>query len=245
MDDLTVAFEERLEEIEVYLDLLEALERQVQEGIPRLGGVTVTAQQQKILYSAVYLQLYNLVEATITRCMEAVAAAAANNWHPGDLSAKLRREWVRFAARTHVDMEYENRLESALNLCDLLVRALPISNWELERGRRGNWDDDEIRAITTRLGLELRISRPVYDGVKRPFRDEKGPLALVKDLRNRLAHGSLSFAECGEGVTVAELRDLKQRAALYLKEVVAGFETYITGYEFLAPERRPGAGTPP
>ena len=56
------SFEERLIEIESYLELLEALENQVRRGLPQFGedGSTITVQQQKILYSSVYLQLYNL-----------------------------------------------------------------------------------------------------------------------------------------------------------------------------------------
>lgn len=246
MNVLTETFEERLQEIDAYLDLLDVLERQVRLGPPKLGETPVTSAQQRILYSGVYLQLYSLVEATATRCVEAVAAAAAaeGRWYPGDLSDNLRREWVRWKARTHRDLNYDNRLQSALNLCDIFVKALPIAPWEVERGRRGNWDDEEIRDITSRLGIELRISKEAYEGIKRPFRDEKGPLALVKNLRNRLAHGSISFVECGEGVTVSDLRDLKQRTELYLREVIEAFRTYIKGYEFLAPERRPDAGIP-
>ena len=108
--------------------------------------------------------------------------------------------------------------------------------------RRSNWDDDEIKAITDRLGLELRISPQVYSAVKRPFRDDKGPLALVKYLRNRLAHGSLSFAECGDGITVNELRDLKQRTSDYLREVVAAFRQYLDEHQYLVQDRRPAPG---
>jgi hypothetical protein len=244
---LTETFEERLQEIETYLDLLEIFQQQVQQGSPRIGETPVTAQQQKILYSAVYLQLYNLVEATITKCVEAVSTAAAGEgrWYPSDLSIKLRREWIRSAARTHIDLNYENRLQAAIELCELILNSLPLPNWEVERGRRGNWDDNEIQAITDRLGLNLRVSQVAYEGIKQPFRDEKGPLAIVKFLRNRLAHGSMSFAECGEGVTVTDLRDLKQRTAVYLREVVACFNAFIESYEFLIPERRPSMGAQP
>ena len=77
MDDFVQAFEERLQEIETYLDLLEALEKQVQRGLPKIGqaGPIITVQQQRILYSSVYLQLYNLIESTVTRCVEAISTA--------------------------------------------------------------------------------------------------------------------------------------------------------------------------
>ena len=246
MDSLTQPFEERLQEIETYLDLLEALERQVQEGFPKIGGVTITAQHQKILYSSVYLQLYNLVEATITWCVDAVCAAATSSgrWRPGDLSDDLRREWIRHKARTHIDLNHEHRLDSAVSMCDSLIQALPVLAWTIEKGRGGNWDEDEIKTIARRIGFDLQISRDVYSDIKRPVRDDKGSLALVKDLRNRLAHGSLSFSECGAGATVPDLRELKKRTADYLREVVAAFRAHIDGHGFLIPaQRRPGSGS--
>jgi hypothetical protein len=244
LDTLTQTFEERLQEIDAYLDLLDALERQVREGPPKIGGSAITAQQQKILYSSVYLQLYNLVEATVTWCIDAVTAAAANGgrWLPNDLSAELRREWVRVQARTHVNLNFENRLETAVAFFDRLTSALPVSSWSFERGGGGNWDDVEIEEIAARLGCNLRVSLAAYEGVKRIIRDDKNALALVKYLRNRLAHGTLSFAECGDGVTVVDLRDIKERTALYLREVVAAFRAYIDSYDFLIPARRPAAG---
>jgi len=122
-------------------------------------------------------------------------------------------------------------------LCELLIQSRPVFRFTVARS--GNWDDQEIQTITERLGCDLQISSDVLKGIKRHVRDDKGALALIRDLRNRLGHGSLSFSECGEGMTVPELRDLKQRTALYLREVVAAFRAYIDSYEFLVPARRP------
>jgi hypothetical protein len=51
--------------------------------------------------------------------------------------------------------------------------------------------------------------------------------------------GSLSFAQCGEGVTVFELRELKNRTVAYLRTVVAEFAKFIEDHGFLLPSRRP------
>lgn len=241
LDSLTQIFEDRLLEIEAYLSLLDALEDEVQNGPPAIGDSKITALQQRILYSSVYLQLYNLVEATANWCVSAVCAAATKGWQPHDLSRTLRREWVRQKARTHVELNQENRLDAAVKMCDDLIELLPAMAFGVERGRAGSWDEDEISAIALRLGLDLSnsISPDVFRAIKRRVRDDKGSLALIRDLRNRLAHGSLSFGECGEGVTVRELRDVTDRTTSYLREVVSAFSFYIDRHEFLIPASRP------
>jgi len=240
--NLVIGFQEHLAEVETYLEFLSTIEAQAQRGPPRIEGAEhpITAQQQRILYSSVYLQLYNLVEATMSRCIEAVSEAAKENtqWKPGDLSDSMKREWVRVTARTHIELAPEKRLDSALRLCEHLVASLPISAFEIEKGGGGNWDDVEIEAFSKRLGFPLVVSQPICSAIKQPFRDGLGSLVLVKQLRNRLAHGSISFAQCAEDVTVGRLVELKDRIVNYLREVVDYFIRYIDSFEYLLPERR-------
>lgn len=243
MATLSQSFAERVQEIDAYLDLLDALERQTQLGPPRIGGGTITVQQQKILYSAVYLQLYNLVEATVCWCLEAVCEASANGgWLPKDLTAELRREWVRTTARTHVELNCDNRWQETVDFCERLISSLPVVHWKIERRSAGSWDDKQIENMTTRLGCRVRVAGTTLTNIKRKVRNDKTALELVRDFRNRLAHGSLSFTECGDGVTVADLRNIKDWTAKYLHEVVESFERYISQFEFLNSVARQAAG---
>lgn len=241
MELLDRPFLERIGEITTYLDLLAEFELQIQNGPPKVGnGPVISATQQRILYSSVYLQLYNLVESTITKCLEAVcfAISSGGRWRPSDLSAELRREWVRHLARTHTDLNYEHRLDSSLQMCGHLIEALPVGKMEIEKGG-GNWNDQEIYRFANRLGCHLHISASVNEAVKKPFRDERGALSLIMQLRNDLAHGSVSFGECGAGVTVNDLRELNEKTVQYLSEVVASFKQFIETYSFLQPSSRP------
>ena len=244
MNMLVTGFQERLDEVESYLEFLSSMEACAQEGPPRLQGAKhpISVQQQRILYSSVFLQLYNLVEATMSRCIETVTAAASENgqWKPSDLAPALKREWVRATARTHeIGLTAAHRLDRALAMCDLLIDSLPISNFDIDKGGGGNWDDNAIEAITERLGFQIIVSQPVYSAIKRGFQDDLGPMALVKNLRNRLAHGSISFAQCAEDVTVARLQELKGMTVAYLSEVVGCFANYVESHKFLVPVRRP------
>lgn len=245
MSDLGEAFEERLREIEAYLDLLTELERAVQDGPPKLGGEAVTAQQQRMLYSSVYLHLYNLVESTATRCVEAVFEAIRNHGiQPKGLTQELRREWVKSVARTHIDLTDKKRLKAALYMCDFIVQMLPISDFKVSTGGGGNWDDKVIEKTAKRLGITMEVPPAASRGVKDRRWDDKGAMAHVRTLRNQLAHGNISFAECGQNITVSELRDIKERTATYLREIIGRFGAFIEAQEFVLPEYRGAGGTP-
>src|SRR4051794_31380875 len=105
MSALRDAFDERLDEVRAYLGFLSAMETEAQGGAPRFQHAqeSITPQQQKLLYAALYLQLYNLIEATMTLCIQSVADAAARDghWKPQDLSNAIRTEWIRSTAKTH------------------------------------------------------------------------------------------------------------------------------------------------
>jgi hypothetical protein len=246
MSALREAFDERLEEVKAYLAFLGEMERQTRSGAPRFDGAAqaITPQQQKLLYASLYLQLYNLVEATMTRCLEAVtdAAAADKRWGPQDLTEPLRIEWVRSQARFHVDLNRENRLQAVVDIVDRLLASLPVEAFEIHKGGGGNWADDSIEKMSSRLGCTLAISPAVRRSFKETTRDDLGPLQLVKTMRNQLAHGEISFAESADGLTVTDLNKLACAVINYLREVVDRFVAYVDGHEYLIPACRPEVG---
>jgi len=228
--------DERLREVGSYLEFLRSIERATMSGPPRLQGSEepITAEQQRILYSSVFLQLYNVVEATITRCLDYVTVATFDSRKPkpGELNERLRRVWVQEIARTHIDLTPAHRLDSALALCDHLVGQLPVDSFRITKGA-GNWDDTEIEIITKRLGCTLAVPREAFRAAKRPFRNDKNALGLIKSLRNQLAHGEISFAQCSEGITVEELERLTELTSDYLRGVAVSFEAYVASEGYM------------
>ena len=92
------------------------------------------------------------------------------------------------------------------------------------------------------MGCVLSIATATKTAAKRPFRNDKNALEYVKDLRNKLAHGSISFEQSGENVTVQDLLDLKNRTVNYLREVIQSFKKYVDEFMFLALANRPALG---
>lgn len=243
----TTQFDERVAEIEEYINLLRAVELATQSGSPEIGGSTITTCQQRMLYSSVYLHLYNLVEATATWCLSAVADATADagSWKLGQLDSTVRREWVRTNLRTHIRLNPTNRLNCSLAVCEGILNGNPIEEWGIEQGGGGNWDDGAIESVSARVGCALVIAAPTKAAAKRPFRNDKNALEYVKALRNELAHGSISFEQSGENITVQDLVDLKNRTVNYLREVVQSFVTYLDDFMYLDSAVRPLPGSAP
>lgn len=246
MSSASELLESRTLEIDDYLQLIENIETSIQSGlqVSGSGGLQVSVSQRKIIHSSVYLQLYNLVEATVTQGLTEVCDVTVSQADRKltDLNEDLRKEWVRSKARTHSSSSPDDRLKNAIWLCNQLADALPLTEFEIEKGGGGNWDDASIEKIALRIGCTLQINQEVRSRAKRHIRDEKGALSLVVDLRNRLAHGNISFEECGQYDTASELRTLANIVVEYLREFVTALNNYITDRHFLAEERRAPVG---
>jgi len=243
VNSLKDLYTQRVEEIETYLELLDTIDREIKEGrsptIEVMSVITVT--QQRMLYASFYLQLYNLVEATVSYCLDALSSAMVqeHKWYPADLSPNFRKEWVRTVAKTH-HIKDETRLNGALEMFEQLVQSKPIPTpFHFDMKQNGNWDDEAIRKTSEKLGLRLTFRADVEANIKRPYRDDKRPLEFVKHLRNRLAHGNISFTECGSTTTVADLHELKRSTVEYLNDVVASFASFIESQGFISQDKRP------
>lgn len=245
MDQAIAAYTDRKKEILSYLELVEGIERSLQVGTPVLkigeSEYKIVPLQQRILYAGIYLHLYNLVESTVTLLVEEIERAALDNVRSNawELSGLMRQQWVRSTACTYDQfLNAESRLERAVLMCEQLVGMLPF-DIKIHKGGGGNWDDEEIESLAKRLGVNLVFPKEIWDNVKRPSRDNKGAMKLIRDLRNKLAHGSITFSECGNDHVVRELRSLAETTFSYMDTVIDAFKHYIDSREYLEREVHP------
>jgi hypothetical protein len=246
MSNLEEVFQERLDDIQAYLDFLESLEAELRNQIPKTGKgeAFFTPRQQKMLYSSVYLQLYNLIESTINKCVESISNAIINeSTNPKDLSNEIRKQWVRFVAKTDEPLEPTKRLNEADKLCLYLIQSQVITDFTISKGAKGAktiLEVEDIRKLIRRLGVNDVISQEATKGVEdKVFLNRVGAFKLITTLRNDLAHGSKSFVEAGESVAVSDLRNLTVRTERFLREVVRCFDEYVGNRQYLRSQQNP------
>lgn len=246
MSDIFRKFDARVEEIELYLSFLTSVQDAISGGDP--GGnfsstFAFTPKHQQVLHASVFLHLYNLVESTVTWCIELIESAVSSHELRtiGNLSEQLRKEWVKAVARTSEDLSQGHRLDAALLLCNQVLNLMP-PELKIARNVGGNWDDEKIFGLAGRIGFNLNISPAVHRRVRRPIRNDLGPMKIVKKMRNELAHGSISFSECGADHSVSDLREIANDCLSYLREFIGCVENYVSNHEYLVAAARPHQG---
>jgi hypothetical protein len=71
--------------------------------------------------------------------------------------------------------------------------------------------------------------------VKQPFKDEVGVMHYLMDLRNDLAHGNISFCQCGRDVALSDIMQTYSIVNEYLQVIVDAISTYIEECHYLQP----------
>jgi len=225
-------FDERINDIESYFELVNNIELAISSGGAVFHfngtGYTVKPEQQKIMYSSIYLHLYNLIESTISTLIEAVERHTTDgiNGQLALLTENMRKLYVTSVAAPFELLTNEKRLEKALLLFEQVLNLQPI-NIKIPPGGGGNWDVIEIEKLSKNIGVNIQLSGSLKQKVLKPFRDDKTPIRLIKEIRNKLAHGSISFAECGNNHVASDFRKLIDIVKDYLTHIINKYDAYI------------------
>lgn len=230
-------FNDRIYDIESYFELVNNIELAISSGgaVLHFSGTsyTVKPEQQKIMYSSIYLHLYNLIESTISTLIDAVErhATLGINGQLDLLTENMRKLYVTSVAAPYELLTNEKRLEKALLLFEQVLNLRPI-NIKIPPGGGGNWDVIEIEKLSKSIGVNVNLSSPLKQKVMRPFRDDKAPIRLIKEIRNKLAHGSISFAECGNNHVASDFRKLIDIVKDYLRYIIDQYDAYISQHGY-------------
>ncbi|MDM5104001.1 MAE_28990/MAE_18760 family HEPN-like nuclease [Aeromonas salmonicida] len=172
-------FNERINEIESYFDLVSNVELAIGQGSAKFDvngeSYRITPEQQKVMYSVIYLHLYNLVEATMNLLIEAVERNTRESIN-GDvslLSENLRNLYVKFVTQPHDNSPgYETRLNRGLALFKQILRIDPV-DIGFPAGGGGNWNYAEIRSYSKSIGVDIVLPRGINTLVQKKIRNNE------------------------------------------------------------------------
>lgn len=224
---VTTMFDDRVKEIDSYLRFLRHSTKDGATIVPRTGArKQVTVMDRTILKAHAVLMLYNLVEATLQQCLQEVYDQIhADGLDYLSVADGVRTVWARFQSRRLADSAGAKRQSVFEELAQELIARSVLQLESKHYPTPGNVD---ARVIGD--------SAAVF-GYKEPFKRSKPKreaLFAVKDARNNLAHGNVSFEEYGRNLSLSQLESYRRHTVAYLRELISSFEQYIANKEFVA-----------
>ncbi|MGB1205169.1 MAG: MAE_28990/MAE_18760 family HEPN-like nuclease [Chitinophagales bacterium] len=262
MDDIIQEFEDKVVEIDTYLNFIwliddldnipnlshlsdrKVLNQQTQEVECKLKSVLNTNNTYEIsdnlpktLKASTFLLLYNLVEATINATFnEYFAAFNKQGFKFKDCNEGIQKIWLRYKHKLFQDRHTKND--------DYILRILKkISNEiiDIEDIKRNNriksdFDSYKIKVKDNEISGNLNPKKINDLSIKfgLPKFDKKCQgLAITTAKRNVLAHGEETFAKIGNDFSVEQLIQYKIEIVKYLRAFLNEIKTYIDNQNFL------------
>jgi hypothetical protein len=177
----------------------------------------------KLLKAGTFLVLYNLTEATVRVCVDALwDRVRENGVCVADLKAEIRETWVgsRFRrAANAFSASGKTYRDEALSILRDVLEHKPAEARFRTLGGGGNLDQVSILEICRAHCLKFRPPRKSWAGAD---------LTAIKTRRNQLAHGLMTFDEVGASYTVKELGNIRSRTVTYLESFVRQFDRYVS-----------------
>lgn len=224
MNTVIADFEKRVSEIELFFSHVEAIEE-------RDGKLSVAVANTrrlrdldpelvKVLKANVFLLLYNLAESSMRQAIiELLEAISLEGIRYSQVSDEIKKLWIEIGHSRFKDRSAQEIFNSLASLHDDII-DLPFRK-EMISG--GNIDGRKIRDLGATYGFSCTTHRNAKKGDK---------LFDVKKRRNDLAHGLISFAECGRNYTVSDLRATKREVIIYLRGVLRNITRHIDAKRF-------------
>jgi len=225
-------FNDRADEINIYYNLLENItEKDALLIFPADSDrrERLDIKISSTLKSAAVLILYNIVESTVSNCLREVHDAfSSDNLHYNDLSEDIQSLWLKHYCDTfkETSSNTDNLLKNLKVIVDAWVsKPVPINlsyndilNNKKGSQFSGNLDAKAVRDISDRYGINFSLS--------------DSALKEIKEKRNKLAHGELSFADCCNLQTFGQMKALKDSCIYFLSKFIIAVEDYIDNKKY-------------
>lgn len=178
--------------------------------------------------ASMLIMVYNLIESTVTTFIQSVYDEISDlNVEYADISDVLKELWleVRFKESYKIDSSFNSYKNKAKDLITEIINKNTVEfNLNKIPGVSGNLDSKGISDIYKKHGIRFSTSS------KANYKD--GMLTTIKRRRNDLAHGNISFMECGREISILEFDNNINEIENYLSDLEVATNRYIQGQLF-------------
>jgi len=227
MQTIIAEFENRIKEIDTYFNFLENILVDKAElyfhSKKQKKSKPIELELTKILKANGFLLLYNLVESSIKKSIEEIYINLnKENITYKDVREEIKKKWIEIKYKNFKpDIFIAEKIFFCIANIEQDLIEMPTN---LKERIAGNIDSRKIRDYSTAFGFSSKTHHTAKDGEK---------LFIVKNKRNDLAHGIVSFSDCGKDYTIEELLIIKKEVISYLKGILKNVNTYILKKEYL------------
>lgn len=224
-------FLDRVNEINKYYDLLfNVLKKESQLIFPSESNrterfdVTLTST----LKSNMFLLLYNLVESTITKCLVEIHNSICDeNCTYIQLSSEIQNLFTShyYKSLSNGNISDENTLLHIRTMIHTLVfnekfslTFNDLTKYKTGNNFSGNLDAREIRKIAKKYGVT--------------FEESCEETKTLKEFRNKLAHGEISFQDASNQKGIEYFDNLKTKIIDFLNNFIIKVEAFINQKEY-------------
>jgi hypothetical protein len=231
-------FSTRCSEVKRYFDFLVAIEESRASALARCNVETgealiifdeiISRELVKTMRANGYLLLYNLVESTMTNAVDAIhRCLIANQCEFDQLTEEVKK-----IVLSNFKKALSKSGSKVLEHNHPIQRSIKELGYDKMSLFSGNLDARIIKDTAESYGFQIaehdhRLSR---NGSR---------LLDIKTKRNELAHGRVSFEECGHETSLDALVGISKETQLYLAAVLKGIEDYVLNFRYKLPAETP------
>jgi CRISPR/Cas system CMR-associated protein Cmr5 small subunit len=253
MSDLLSNFDKKVKEINQYFKLLRFLEDK-----SHIEGFKLDVTQSTTLKANCYLLLYNLIEGSIFEGIDSIFKAInQQNISFERLNDNYKQKWLSYSSSIinrdskKISKTFDKELGEILDN----IAVFSILDF---KDKEGNKFDNYASYLKTQNKtdfsgtLDIRLIRdtlaplygfiaPIehYDSEKNKRLNDKDKISeeaeaflKVKNLRNKLAHGEISFSNAGQE-PINDIRRTKMYIICYLRRLIKNIDSFIEQQGYL------------
>lgn len=171
-------------------------------------------ERQLILKSSLMLMIYNIVEGTISNLLMELFDNVQGKLSIDELPRKLQLLIFEYHLK-NIGTDSVKLLEFSQYNTN---RISEVSYLEIQKYLNlfsGNLDSRSIRKISSKVGINL------------PNNLNEESLLQVKNSRNKLAHGEMTFRKNCQDITLDDLKIICKKVKSYLEKVVDEYEKFL------------------